>query len=161
MQSNGSSAVAVGPRPRSRKIRRRIGTGRLIWPGLLRLMQRLTHYKRSDLLEFKISFSVRDLLAPKGRAVKDQLEALVQAVQKAGSYQAKEEATRAFHAVMDVLKDRVPPEVLVKLSESLPVREGARLRRAAAQRAEIAERNEADKAAAAEPAAAPDEAPLV
>ena len=124
-------------------------------------MQRLTHYKRSDLLEFKISFSVRDLLAPKGRAVKDQLEALVQAVQKAGSYQAKEEATRAFHAVMDVLKDRVPPEVLVKLSESLPVREGARLRRAAAQRAEIAERNEADKAAAAEPAAAPDEAPLV
>jgi len=124
-------------------------------------MQRLTHYKRSDLLEFKISFSVRDLLAPKGRAVKDQLEALVQAVQKAGSYQAKEEATRAFHAVMDVLKDRVPPEVLVKLSESLPVREGARLRRAAAQRAEIAARNEADKAVAAEPAAAPDEAPLV
>ena len=52
-------------------------------------MQRLTHYKRSDLLEFKISFSVRDLLAPKGRAVKDQVEALVQAVQKAGSYRPR------------------------------------------------------------------------
>jgi uncharacterized protein (DUF2267 family) len=99
-------------------------------------MQRLTHYKRTDLLEFKLGFSVRDLLAPKGRAVKDQVEALLQAVQKAGSYQAKEEAARAVHAVMDALKDRVPPDVLVKLSESLPVREAARLRRAAAQRVE-------------------------
>jgi hypothetical protein len=101
---------------------------------MLRVMQRLTHYKRSDLLEFKINYSVRELLAPKGRAVKDQVEALVQAVQKAGSYQAKDEAVRAMHAVMDALKDRVPPEVLIKMSESLPVREGAHLRRAVAQR---------------------------
>jgi uncharacterized protein (DUF2267 family) len=134
VQTTGSSAVAVGPRPRSRKTRRRLTTGRLFWPGLLRVLQRLTHYKRTDLLEFKLGFSVRDLLAPRGRAVKDQVEALVQAVQKAGSYQAKEEAARAVHAVMDVLKDRVPPDVLVKLSESLPLREAARLRRAAAQR---------------------------
>ncbi len=133
MQTNGSSAVAVGPRPRSRRPRR-VTTGSLVWPGLLRVIERLTRYKRSDLLEFRISFSVRDLLAPKGRAVKDQLEAMVQAVQKAGSYQARDEAARAMHAVMDVLKDRVPPDVLIKLSESLPVREAARLRRAAAQR---------------------------
>ena len=118
-------------------------------------MQRLTHYKRSDLLEFKISFSVRDLLAPGGRAVKDQVEALVQAVQKAGSYQAKEEAARAVHAVMDALKDRVPPDVLVKLSESLPVREGARLRRAAALKLHSVEAGQADKAAA--PAVSPEE----
>jgi uncharacterized protein (DUF2267 family) len=98
------------------------------------VLQSLTHYKRSDKLEFKMSFSVHDLLTDKGRTVKDQVEALVQAVQKAGSYQAKEEAARAVHAVMDVLKDRVPPDVLIKLSESLPVREAARLRRAAAQR---------------------------
>lgn len=101
---------------------------------MLRVLQKLTHYKRSDLLEFKINYSVRELLAPRGRAVKDQVEALVQAVQKAGSYQAKDEAARAVHAVMDALKDRVPPEVLIKLSESLPVREGARLRRSVAQR---------------------------
>ncbi len=101
---------------------------------MLKVMQKLTHYKRSDLLEFKINYSVRELLAPRGRAVKDQMEALVQAVQKAGSYQAKDEATRAMHAVMDALKDRVPPEVLIKLSESLPVREAAHLRRAVAQR---------------------------
>jgi ABC-type nitrate/sulfonate/bicarbonate transport system substrate-binding protein len=105
-----------------------------VWPGLLRVVQRLTHHRPTDLLEFRISFSVRDLLAPKGRAVKDQVEALVQAVQKAGSYQAKDEAARAVHAVMDALKDRVPPDVLMKLSESLPVREAARLRRAATQR---------------------------
>jgi hypothetical protein len=101
---------------------------------VLRLLQRLTHYKRGDALEFKLSFSVRDLLAPKGRAVKDQVEALVQAVQKAGSYQARDEAARAVRAVMDALKDRVPPDVLITLSESLPVKEAARVRRAAAVR---------------------------
>jgi hypothetical protein len=155
VQSNGSSAVAVGPRPRSRKTGRRLTTGRLIWPGLLRVLQRLTHYKRTDLLEFKLAFSVRDLLAPKGRAVKDQVEALVQAVQKAGSYQAKEEAARAVHAVMDVLKDRLPPDVLVKLSESLPLREAARLRRAAAQRSQE-DKDTTGETAAARPAAARD-----
>lgn len=134
MSSNGSSAVVAGPRPRRTRSGRRFTTGRLIWPGLLRLMQRLTHYKRSDLLEFKINYSVRELMAPKGRAVKDQMEVLVQAVQRAGSYPAKEEAARAVHAVMDALKDRVPPDVLMKLSESLPVREAANLRRSVAQR---------------------------
>jgi hypothetical protein len=98
------------------------------------VLQRITHYKHGDHLEFKISFSVPDLLTDKGRAVKDQVEAFVQAVQKAGSYQAREEATRAVHAVMDGLKDRVPADALSKLSESMPVREAARLGRAAAQR---------------------------
>jgi uncharacterized protein (DUF2267 family) len=144
VQTNGSNAIAAGSRPRSRRPRRRVTTGTLIWPGLLRVMQRLTHYNRSDLLEFKLSFSVRDLLAPKGRAVKDQVEALLQAVQKAGSYQAKDEAARAVHAVLDALKDRVPPDVLIKLSESLPVKEAARLRRAATQRLQ----KDDDKAAA-------------
>lgn len=132
--SDGPSVAALAPRARRRKSRRFPITRHLIWGGLLRVVQRLTHYKRGDRLEFKISFSVPDLLSDKGRAVKDQVEALVQAVQKAGSYQAKEEASRAVHAVMDALKDRVPPDVLIKLSESLPVREAARLRRAAAQR---------------------------
>lgn len=149
MQSQGSSAVALGPRPRSRNARRRVTTGALIWPGLLRVLQRITRYKRADMLEFKINFSVRDLVAPKGRAVKDQFDALVQAVQKAGSYQAKDDAARAVHAVMDVLKDRVPPDVLVKLSESLPVREAAKLRRAAQQR------SQKDECAQGIPGAAP------
>jgi uncharacterized protein (DUF2267 family) len=134
VRSNGSSVAVLGPRPRHRKpVHFRI-TRHLIWSGLLRLIQRLTHYKRGDRLEFKLNFSVPDLLSDKGRAVKDQVEALVQAVQKAGSYQAKEEATQAVHAVMDALKDRLPPDVLMKLSESLPVREAARLRRAAVLR---------------------------
>jgi len=134
VRSNGSSVVVVGPRSRRRKFRRFPFTRHLMWSGMLRVIQRLTHYKRGDRLEFKLGFSVRDLLSDKGRAVKDQVEALVQAVQKAGSYQAREEANRAVRAVMDALKDRVPPDVLMKLSESLPVRESARLRRAAAQR---------------------------
>ena len=140
MQSSGSGAAVLGPRLRHRKYRR-FTTGHLLWSGLLRVIQRITRYKRSDKLEFKISFSVPDLLSDKGRAVRDQVEALVGAVQRAGSYQAREEATRAVHAVMDVLKDRVPPDVLLKLSESLPVREAARLRHAAAQRLQRGEGN--------------------
>lgn len=131
VSTNASGAVVIHARPRFR-----IGrfSTHLVWRGLLRVIQRLTRYKRGDGLEFKLSYSVRDLVGDKGRVVKDRAEALVAAVQKAGSYQAREEATRAVHAVMDALNDRVPPDVLIKLSESLPVREAARLRRAAAQR---------------------------
>ena len=137
--SSTSHSIAV-PVGRSRRRSRRFTTGRLVWGGLLRVLQRITHYKHGDHLEFKLSFSVRDLIGDKGRAVKDQMEGLVQAVQRAGSYQAKDEATRAVHAVMDALKDRVPPDVLVRLSESSPVREVARLGRAAAQRLQRDER---------------------
>jgi len=98
------------------------------------VVQRITHYKHGDHLEFKLNFSVRDLVTDSGRAVKDQMEALVQAVQKAGSYQAKDEAARAVHAVMDGLKDRVPPDALTKLADSSPVREVARLGRVTVQR---------------------------
>ena len=143
MQNSGSGATVVGPRFRHRKYRR-FTTGHLIWSGLLRVIQRLTRYKRSDKLEFKLSFAVPDLLSDKSKAVRDQVEALIQAVQKAGSYQAREEATRAVHAVLDALKDRVPPDVLLKLSESLPVREAARLRHAAAQRLQKGETGEDD-----------------
>lgn len=157
MQSNSPSVAFVGPRS-SRRRRRRHITGRLLWGGLLQVLQRITHYKHGDRLEFKINFSVRDLLTDKGRAVKDQVEALVQAVQKAGSYQAREEATRALHAVMDGLKDRVPPDVLTKLSESSPVREAARLGKAAGQRrqreAEKPCRDENEPAAQAKPSGA-------
>jgi len=109
-------------------------TRHLVWSGALKVLQRLTHVKHSNLWEYKLGYGVRDVVGDKGRAVKDQMEALAQAVQRAGSYQAKDEATRAFHAVMEALNERVPPDVLMKLSESLPVREAARLRRAAAQR---------------------------
>ena len=133
MQSHSPSVAVYGPRASRRRRRPRV-TGRIVWGGLLRVLQRITHYKHGDRLEFKISYSVRDLLTDKGRVVRDQVEALVQAVQKAGSYQAKEEAARAVHAVMDGFKDRVPADVLAKLSESSPVRETARLGRAVAQR---------------------------
>jgi uncharacterized membrane-anchored protein YjiN (DUF445 family) len=139
VQTNVTGVAVVVPRPHRRKPRR-FFTGRLIWGGLVKVMQRMTRYKRGEGQEFKMAFSVRDLLSDKSRAVKDQVEALVQAVQKAGSYQAREDAARAVHAVIDALKDRVPPDVLLRLSESLPVREAARLRRAAAQRLEKSSR---------------------
>lgn len=141
VQSDSSSAVSIGPRAYRRKVRR-FSTGHLVWGSLLRVLQRLTHYKHGDRLEFKIAFSVRDLVSDKSRAVKDQVEALMQAVQKAGSYPAREEAARAVHAVMDGLKDRVPPDVLSRLTEALPLREAARLGRTAAQREQHTEQGE-------------------
>ena len=139
MQTDVTSVVVIGTRPRYRKPRR-FFTGHLMWGGLVKVMQRMARYKRGEGQEFKMAFSVRDLISDKGRAVKDQVEALVQAVQKAGSYPARDDAARAVHAVIDALKDRVPPDVLLRLSESLPVREAARLRRAAAQRLEKSSR---------------------
>jgi hypothetical protein len=121
VQSNSSGAVFVGPRAYRRKLRR-FSTGRLVWGSLLRVLQRITHYKHGDHLEFKIGFSARDLLG-KGRVVMDQVEALIQAVQKAGSYQAK-----------DGLKDRVPPDVLGKLTEALQFRDSVRLGRSGGSR---------------------------
>jgi uncharacterized membrane-anchored protein YjiN (DUF445 family) len=129
----GSPSVAVaGPRFRREKKRRLLST-HLLWAGTLRVLQRMARYKRGESREFKLSFSVRDLLTDKGRLVKDQVEVFVQAVQKAGAYPAREEAARAVRAVMDALRDRVPPDVLLKLSESLPVREAARLRQGIAK----------------------------
>lgn len=123
------------PRLRTSRYRRRSVPGaRLVWGGLLRVLQRVTHYKRGDKLEFRLSFSVRELVTEKSRAVLDQVEALVQAVQKAGSYEAREEAVRAVHAVLDGLKGRVPPDVWSRLTEAAPVREAARLGRATVQR---------------------------
>ena len=145
MQSNSSGATVAGPRYRYRT--RRHITGRIVWGGLLRILQRVTHYKHGDHLEFKLSFSVRDLLTDKGRAVKDQVEALVQAVQKAGSYQAREDAARAVHAVMDGMKGWVPADALSRLTESAPVREAARLGRAATQRRQKGESAAAGSAA--------------
>jgi uncharacterized protein (DUF2267 family) len=133
VQGHSTSVAVVGSRARQRRLRR-FSAGHVVWSGLLRVMQRVVHYKHGDHLEFKLNFSVRDLLSDKSRAVKDQLEALLQAVQRAGSYQARDEAARAMHAVMDALKERVPPDVLSRLADSLQLREAARLGRAAAQR---------------------------
>jgi uncharacterized protein (DUF2267 family) len=133
VQTNSSSAAALGAhtqrkrraRTRPRRIWR-ISAAHVVWSGILRILQRVVHHKKSDRREFKINFSVRDVLAESSRAVKAQFEALVQAVQKAGKYPAREEAARAVHAVMDALKDKVPPDVLSRVAESLRINETAR-----------------------------------
>jgi uncharacterized protein (DUF2267 family) len=133
VQSNNSSAATVGaPTQRRRHARTRprriwrISAAHVVWSGILRILQRVVHHKKSDRREFKLNFSVRDVLADSSRAVKAQFEALVQAVQKAGKYPAREEAARAVHAVMDALKDKVPPDVLSRVAESLHISEAAR-----------------------------------
>jgi len=146
VQTNSSSVAYRIPRAYRRK--RRLTTGRLVWGGLLRVLQRITHYKQGDHLEFKLNFSVRDLVSDKSRAVRDQFDALVQAVQKAGSYQAREEATRALHAVWDGLKDRVPPDVFSKLSETMAFAEVGRLGRSKSADSESSALDDAERAEA-------------
>lgn len=133
VSSQSGAAVVSGVRgnrrsrsyKRPRRIRR-LSAAHVVWSGILRVLQRRVHYKKSDRREFKLAFSVRDLLSDSSRAVKAQFESLVQAVQRAGKYPAKEEATRAVHAVMDALKDRLPPDVLSRVADSLPLRKGSR-----------------------------------
>ena len=115
--------------PAWRRVGRRIADVRhLGWDIGVRAMARASGQHHSERLDFRLAASARDLLAEKGRAVRDEMESLAQSVMRAGSYPAREEATRAFHAAMDALKDRVPPDVLLKLSEHLPEVEAIRLR---------------------------------
>lgn len=121
--------VANKRRPRARTRTRRIrrfSAAHVVWSGILRILQRVVHYKKSDRREFKLNFSVRDLVSEKSKAVKAQFEALVQAVQKAGKYPAREEAARAVHAVMDAMKEKLPPDVLSRVADSLPLRKNGR-----------------------------------
>ena len=115
VQSSGSGMAVIGPRARRRKPSpwRFRSLRHLVWSAALRVIQRLTHYKHGDILEFKLSFSVLDLLGDKGRMVKDQVGAAAQAVIKAGASQAsqvrsqasqvREEAAKAVHAAGQLL----------------------------------------------------------
>lgn len=110
------------------------------WDIGVRAMERAAGHKRGESLDFRLRASTRDLLAGKGKAVRHEVEALADAVMRAGSYPARDEAARALNAVMDVVRDRVPPELLVKLSDHLPEVDAARLRRAASERLRAEER---------------------
>lgn len=141
MQGNGHSYALPGVSGRRRRRShtrprriRRFSAAHVVWSGILRILQRVVHHKKSDRREFKIAFSVRDLLSEKSKVVKAQLEALIQAVQKAGKYPAREEAARAVHAVMEAMREKVPPDVLSRVADSLQLREVARRSREVAQR---------------------------
>jgi len=98
------------------------------WDIGVRAMEKASGHRRGEPLDFKLSSSARDLLSTKGRAVRGEVEALAEAVMRAGSYPAREEGIRALHAVLDAVRDRVPTDILLKLSEHLPEAEAARLR---------------------------------
>lgn len=105
------------------------------WDIGVRAMQRASGQGHGERLDFRLSASARDLLSSKSRAlstksraVRDEVESLAEAVMRAGAYPAREEGLRALHAVLDAALDRVPTDVLLKLSEHLPEAEAARLR---------------------------------
>jgi hypothetical protein len=99
------------------------------------VMERVVGTRRDgEGLDVHLAASARDLVTRKGRAVKGEMEWLAQAVQNTGSYQAKEEAARALHSVMDALGERVPADLMLKLCEHLPPAEAERLRAAVERR---------------------------
>lgn len=114
--------------PARRTLARLLDLRHIGWDIGVRAMEKASGYRRGEPLDFKLSSSARDLLSTKSRAVRDEVEALVEAVMRAGSYPAREEGLRALHAVLDAVRDRVPTDVLLKLSDHLPEAEAARLR---------------------------------
>jgi hypothetical protein len=104
------------------------------WDIGVRAMEKASGLRRGEPLDFKLSASARDLLSTKTRAVRDEVEALGEAIMRAGSYPAREEGIRALHAVLDAVRDRVPADVLLKLSDHLPEAEAARLRASIGER---------------------------
>jgi hypothetical protein len=104
------------------------------WDMGVHALERVAGYRRGDRLDFHLRASTRDLLSDKRKAVRVEVEALAEAVMRAGHYPAREEAARALGAVMDVIREQVPPDVAARLSEHLPVSEVARLRRSIAHR---------------------------
>ena len=98
------------------------------WDVGVRLLERKAGHKRGDRLDYRLRASARDLLAEKGQVVRDDLDALRTAIARSGAYAASEEATRALHAVLDALRDRVPPDLLLRLTEYLPEVEAKRVR---------------------------------
>ena len=98
------------------------------WDVGVRLLERKAGHKRGDRLDYRLRASARDLLAEKGQVVRDEMEALRIAIARAGAYAGSEDATRALHAVLDALRDRVPPDLLLRLTEYLPEVEAKRVR---------------------------------
>lgn len=104
------------------------------WDVGIRFMERLAGHRRGDMLDFNLRATARDILAEKSRAVREEMDALTQTMMRAGSYARAEDASRAVDAVLDALRDRVPPDLLLRLSDYLSEGEAARLRAGLRQR---------------------------
>jgi len=120
------------------------------WDIGVRAMEKASGHGRGEPLDFRLSSSARDLLTSKSRAVRNEVEALAEAVMRAGSYPAREEGLRALHAVLDAVRDRVPADVLLKLSDYLPEAEAARLRAGLGERTAAEDKTVVEDSAAAE-----------
>lgn len=130
--ASGRTCYAAGRSRRSVKslvAERLAAVKHLGWDLGVVIMERVSgHTREGGALDVRLASSARDLVAQKSRAVRGEMEWLAQAIQNTGSYVAKDEAARALHAVMDVLGERVPPDVMLKLCEYLPETEADRLR---------------------------------
>ncbi|OPZ79876.1 MAG: hypothetical protein BWY79_00163 [Actinobacteria bacterium ADurb.Bin444] len=105
------------------------------WGLTVVAMERFAGYRRGlGNMDFHIAAEVKDLVARKGREARTDVENLVHAVMRAGSYTI-DEAGRAVHAVVSGLGDKVPVDLLLRVADHLPPEEGATLRAALERRA--------------------------
>lgn len=105
------------------------------WGLTVAAMERFAGYRRGlGNKDFHLAAEVKDLVARKSREARVDVEALVQAVMRAGSYTV-DEAGRAVHAVVSGLEEKVPVDLLLRIAEHLPQEEAASLRTALERRA--------------------------
>lgn len=89
------------------------------------MLERFSGYRRGlGSRDFHIAADVRDLVVRKSRETRGDVEVLVGAVMRAGSY-TREEASHAVRAVTAVLQERVPPDLLTRVADYLRFEERA------------------------------------
>lgn len=76
------------------------------WNITVRALERFSGYRRGlGNRDFHLTAEVRDLVVRKTQRTRDEMEALIASVMRAGSY-TREEASRAVRAVMAALSER-------------------------------------------------------
>lgn len=95
------------------------------WGVAVKMLERFSGYRRGlGSRDFHIAADVRDLVVRKSRETRGDVEVLVGAVMRAGSY-TREEASHAVRAVTAVLQERVPPDLLTRVADYLRFEERA------------------------------------
>jgi uncharacterized protein (DUF2267 family) len=85
---------------------------------VIKALERASGYRRGlGSEDFHIAATTRELVAQKSRAVRDEVDALIQAIMAKGSYVAREDAARALHAVVSACQDRLSPEAIGRLRD--------------------------------------------
>jgi hypothetical protein len=90
------------------------------WLVVIKALEKASGYRRGlGSNDFQIAATTKELVTQKSRAVRDEVDTLLQTIMAKGAYVAKEDAARALHAVVSACQDRLSPEMTRRLRESV------------------------------------------